>query len=608
MFGDFSPSVRNLLTRPNEWRNRNTYLLTNLGTDPDSWIRYRNTTPAATGAQQVSPATEWEGQGFKTSGGGGSQKVKFRAYVLPIQGTNNPLGRFKLQYSINDAAYSDAIDWDTKYQDGVTTPKMYSYSILELQASLSNQDPNTSTSLYLTNPSGTYTNVSFKFGSTIKSAFTVDSLGITSFKQVNNGTGYMFMSGGSISSQSIMVQIYGVGNIYANGGGFYGGRVTAGSAVTSPPAILNSFGSTALKGQRITAATYTLAATETLVYGDADSANLCSGTPSACSSYTGSGQATCETHVAVGCSWFAGNNCNAANGTDSGTCTAQDASCVWDETTCSGANNTDQGTCESQDDTYGGSCAWETSTCPSQTSTAACNAITGCTADVSGDCGTLSDAGGDGTACATQPECSYDNGTGVCSGTFFVSCSGNLCTGNYFVGTCSGIYGAECQGTADCANLTDDGSVVCAAEAGCSWVSGATYTLPSSTSINNGNTATAYFIWNLGSVGNISVIASSGDTMNTAITLTPGQKAMVHHHYNQQNCSDFTSVGTCTPTGCSWTSKVCGDNADETACNLDSGNGCSWNGGSFICEGTYTGTAGTCSGTYYVFKKWFRWI
>jgi hypothetical protein len=65
-----------------------------------------NTTAAAAGAQQISPSTVWEGQGWKTTATAASQSVKYSTYVLPIQGTANPTANLVFNQSINGAAYT----------------------------------------------------------------------------------------------------------------------------------------------------------------------------------------------------------------------------------------------------------------------------------------------------------------------------------------------------------------------------------------------------------------------------------------------------------------------------------------------------------------------
>lgn len=87
------------------WTGLHTWQFNSLGTTTTDAAIYSNTTAAATGAQQVSPATHWQGQGWKTTSTAASQSVDFRAYVLPVQGTTNPTGNWILQSSVNGAAY-----------------------------------------------------------------------------------------------------------------------------------------------------------------------------------------------------------------------------------------------------------------------------------------------------------------------------------------------------------------------------------------------------------------------------------------------------------------------------------------------------------------------
>ncbi len=70
-----------------------------------SGISVNNTTAAALGAQQVSPALRWTGQGWGTTAGT-SQAVSFRAYVTPIQGTV-PTGYLGFGSSVNGGAFND---------------------------------------------------------------------------------------------------------------------------------------------------------------------------------------------------------------------------------------------------------------------------------------------------------------------------------------------------------------------------------------------------------------------------------------------------------------------------------------------------------------------
>ncbi|MES2668197.1 MAG: tail fiber domain-containing protein, partial [Patescibacteria group bacterium] len=72
-------------------------------------IYLENTTAAASGLQQSSPAITWAGRGWKTTATAASQPVEFQSYVLPVQGTTNPTANWILASSINSAAYATAL-------------------------------------------------------------------------------------------------------------------------------------------------------------------------------------------------------------------------------------------------------------------------------------------------------------------------------------------------------------------------------------------------------------------------------------------------------------------------------------------------------------------
>jgi hypothetical protein len=69
------------------------------------WLQ--NATAAAAGAQQLSPSIIWEGQGWKTTATAATQTVKYKAEVLPVQGTANPTLTWRLRSSVNASSYAD---------------------------------------------------------------------------------------------------------------------------------------------------------------------------------------------------------------------------------------------------------------------------------------------------------------------------------------------------------------------------------------------------------------------------------------------------------------------------------------------------------------------
>lgn len=110
-----------------------------------------NLTAAASGLQQISPATVWEGQGWKTNATAASQSVKCRVNMLPIQGAANPTGSLNFAFSINGAAYSSDI---FQIRSGLTVPIILDgvgFSINNGGISLSSAAPITNTLVFGTN-------------------------------------------------------------------------------------------------------------------------------------------------------------------------------------------------------------------------------------------------------------------------------------------------------------------------------------------------------------------------------------------------------------------------------------------------------------------------
>jgi hypothetical protein len=74
-------------------------------------ILLANSTAAIAGTQSISPAIVWQGNGWKTTATAGSQDVRFRADVLPVQGTTNPTATWQLASSVNGAAYTNLLTY-----------------------------------------------------------------------------------------------------------------------------------------------------------------------------------------------------------------------------------------------------------------------------------------------------------------------------------------------------------------------------------------------------------------------------------------------------------------------------------------------------------------
>lgn len=176
-----------------------------------------------------------------------------------------------------------------------------------MAASFSNIDTTTTQHIKLSN-SGSKTWLTFYFSSVQKGAMGWDSSGVSRFYA--SGNTYKFHSG--VTGTTLIAEIY-AGGFYNNGGNFNAGRVTAGSATVSPPTTFSNYGSTSLKTTIITTNT-TLTDDYTQVLVDCSSNDGCTGTPSVtdCSTYTASGQATCESHLP--CAWDAGSSCSVFDG------------------------------------------------------------------------------------------------------------------------------------------------------------------------------------------------------------------------------------------------------------------------------------------------------
>lgn len=533
---------------------------TSLGSTTTDSINARNTTSATSGNQQVSPAITRIGQGWKTDGGGASQSVSFRDYVLPVQGSANPTGIIKNQFSINGGTWTDAFWYDT-------TPGGVGFSIYT-STGQSNGTPGT-TRLVSLNNTGQNTWVDFNFSGTRKSSFGADSQGqVIVDASSNNGlvvrvsnTAYHYLGNGVLLT-------YGYG-------GFQSG-INAGSTNINT-STLQSSGGTALKVARLIVDT-TLDNSYTKIIADATGNSSCTGTPTYdCNHWTN--QTDCELRNAHGgpCVWNAGNPCSAFdNEFGMGNCLAN-SPCSASTNSCVGP--TDESTCIAQDDTYGGDCIFN--------------------AETTGDCSAFSDGGGDGAICMSTPGCSYDSGTGVCSGTYVITPAD--CSGTYYTGSCTGTYGESCSGTASCAGII--GSSNCGGEAGCSYVTRIQLYLPDLTTCPDRD----YWIINGASGGEDAIIYPySGQTVNMASSYTISNYNDGIHisPYNDtRSCASLAETPCGTTTGCTQNYSNCAWDAGGNVCN--GGTGCSGYSDEGSCNAaTYFSS---CSGTYVVSKNWYVW-
>jgi hypothetical protein len=462
---------------------------------------------------------------------------------------------------------------------------------LNTWASHSNSNPGTTYQQRFDNKGGN-TWTEYRFNGTLRSAIGANSSGVLSLYS-SGGNGFEFYTGNSgLTSNTLSAYLYPSGFVHY-GFGLFGDKVHAGSTLTAH-STLQSNGGFAVKGRRITANT-TLDNSATDWFVDASSV-ACSGTPTTpCSSYTNSTDCLAR-DAHGGCSWFAGYDCSAYNG-DQSSCENQ-SGCTYETASC--APFGDESTCNS----YSG-CSWTNT--PQDCSVyngdqSTCESTSGCTANFD-SCSNYSDGGGDGSACdsVASQGCTYDSGTGECSGgSWFTSCSGTYdslsCEGNYFTGNCTGSYGAACSGTASCVGIDDQTN--CNNESGCSWSTAVTLTLPSAVTYVGRH----YNIVNDSSTGSDVIITpTSPDTINgtTSLTLADYKDAVgLTAFFETASCASL-SEGTCGSTsGCTSTNPNCTWNGSECT----GGTGCDgYTDESSCISATYF----ECVGTYSIRRNWY---
>lgn len=78
-----------------------------LGTSATDGAILSNTTAAAAGAQQVSPATHYSGRGWKTDATAASQSVDWYTYLIPVQGAAAPSCYLSMATLINGGGFTE---------------------------------------------------------------------------------------------------------------------------------------------------------------------------------------------------------------------------------------------------------------------------------------------------------------------------------------------------------------------------------------------------------------------------------------------------------------------------------------------------------------------
>lgn len=92
----------------NQSGSHNIYANQNSVTQVDTnGVLLGNSSAATVGVQSISPPLVWQGNGWKTTATAGSQDVRWRADVIPVQGTNAANSGWRLMNSVNGGAYTE---------------------------------------------------------------------------------------------------------------------------------------------------------------------------------------------------------------------------------------------------------------------------------------------------------------------------------------------------------------------------------------------------------------------------------------------------------------------------------------------------------------------
>ncbi len=520
-------------------------------TTADGLVLQNSTAATSTSLLHVSPALNFSGQGWNTTGSATIEQ-NARIWFQPTSTTSAlSNGVLKFQPKVGASTYVDALSI-TGRDTTASAPKISHSGITELTYSNSGTVPGTTDHLKLINPGNNPILTSYSINGTVKQGTSMGTAGQWTFLSTASSSNYNFNTGSTIGSQSVSVQIVPSG-LYSNGYLVASSFTTAGAANTSPHSVANVYGSYASKGQVLSANTVlpntstSASGSSQFYYCDVDASSFCSGTPTVgtCDSFS---FANCASHVNIGCSQHTTGNCSDATDTDPSTCTGLDDTCSWEQLECSEFSGTDEGTCTTDHP----GCSWEDPDCT-----------------------------------GTYPA---PDGTGTCNG---------------------GAFGT-CIGTASCLPLGTSGST-CVDEAGCSIVTGMNVQLPS-IAVNASYLNTGIFVGikRLAGTGDVVIAPLSGtddkfEDDSTSITLTTDNESKMFHpmaHSITCTIALYPSQETCEAVGCTWSPGVsCGDfSGNQGDCEA---NGCTYDTETDVCSGA--GEPDNCSGSFVDSRKWYIW-
>ncbi len=195
-----------------------TVLLAGVGTTPADGVLIENTTAAAAGAQQYSPALQFKGAGWKTTAVAASQSVDFQMYVLPVQGTTSPTGLLVVQSSVNGAAFSSPMYLDTSNRLALgTTPVSSQFTVLFSQTDFTNTAGANSHILLVNNSANAQIAVSAVVSGTVRGKWRTDGTG--NLNWIANGGSHFFFVGGDFGTGTILMTLdSGTGRVDATTG------------------------------------------------------------------------------------------------------------------------------------------------------------------------------------------------------------------------------------------------------------------------------------------------------------------------------------------------------------------------------------------------------
>lgn len=288
--------------------------VTGLGTTAGDGMVLDNPTAATASVLQSSPALRLRGRAF-LSNSSTSVPVDFRQSTIGIVSTT-AYGKWRMEFSGNGGAYSEVLSYDTNVSGA-------GFSITPIQA-LSNGSPGTTRHMTVNN-TGSNTWTDYRFSGTLRVATGASSSGEYSI-HTSGGNYFGLYSGSSgLASTNLYCYIYPTALVHSSGhiSAQYG--MNAGSSSnTTPPSKMTVHGRMGLKPTYIYTNT-TLDDTYSVIYGNGDLNETCTGTPTyACSHWTNESDCNLRDFHGGTCSWYPGTDCSTYNNENGmGSCTGQ---------------------------------------------------------------------------------------------------------------------------------------------------------------------------------------------------------------------------------------------------------------------------------------------